>query len=230
MVFHLPRVLTRDQVAAINAAMDSVAYVDGMQTGGANVRNIKKNRQVSSDDPIRAQMDTTIQAALKANGDFQVIAVPYRVASVTLSSYVPGLFYGDHADNAVMGRQTGEPMRSDLSMTIFLNDPADYDGGELLLDTDLKPTSWKLPAGDAVIYPSFSLHRVDPVRRGERRVAVTWIQSHIRSPQQRQILIDLSQVLSWMIKSNPGGRAHEHPEFRRLDKIRSNLTRLWAEF
>ena len=176
------------------------------------------------------RIDATIQAALKANADFQIIAVPYRIATVTVSSYVPGLFYGDHADNAVMGRGGPDLLRSDLSMTVFLSDPADYDGGELLLDTDLRPSSWKLPAGDAVIYPSFSLHRVDPVRRGERRVAVTWIQSHIRSPQHRQILIDLAQVLSWMIKSNPGGRAHEHPEFRRLDKIRSNLTRLWAEF
>jgi PKHD-type hydroxylase len=230
MAFHLPRLISRDQVAEINASLDTVAYVDGMQTAGANVRNIKRNRQVDGNDPVRLKINATIQAALKASNDFQVIAVPYRIATFTVASYVPGLHYGDHADNAVMGRSSGEPMRSDLSMTVFLSDPGAYEGGELVLDTDLSPQTWKLPAGDAILYPSFSLHRVDPVRKGERRVAVTWIQSHVRSPQHRQILIDLAQVMSWMIKTNPGGRAHEHPEFRRLDKIRSNLTRLWAEF
>jgi PKHD-type hydroxylase len=151
------------------------------------------------------------------------------VAPFILSSYTPGLFYGDHTDNAIMGRQGDKPLRSDLSVTVFLSDQADYDGGELIIDSDLRPTSWKLPAGDAVIYPSFSLHRVDPVRRGERRVSVSWIQSQIRLPQQRQALIDIAQVLSWMLKTLPGGRAHEHAEFRRLDKVRANLSRLWTE-
>ena len=229
MIFHLPRVLSPDRLAEIRGALDAATFVDGMQTAGPYVRGVKHNREVRADSSASLRLDAIIQAALKASSDFQVVAMPLKVAPFILSSYTPGLFYGDHTDNAIIGRLGGKPLRSDLSMTVFLNDPEDYDGGDLIIDSDLRPSNWKLPAGDAVVYPSFSLHRVDPVRRGERRVAVSWIQSQIRLPQHRQTLIDIAQVLSWMLKTLPGGHAHEHPEFRRLDKVRANLSRLWTE-
>ncbi|MGH6718165.1 MAG: Fe2+-dependent dioxygenase [Alphaproteobacteria bacterium] len=229
MIFHLPRVLSGDQVRAIRTVLDSSVFVDGMQTGGVYVRNIKNNREIDADSEPARRLNTLIQGALKANNDFQIVAIPFRISPFIFSSYTPGLSYGDHTDNAIMSKGS-DPLRSDVAMTIFLSDPSAYEGGELLIDTDIRPSAWKLPAGDALVYPSFSLHRVDPIRSGERRVAVTWIQSHVRLPQHRQTLIDIAQVMSWMLKTLPEGRAHEHPEFRRLDKVRANLTRLWAEF
>jgi len=126
-----------------------------------------------------------------------------------------------------MGRTT--KIRTDMSVTIFLSDPASYDGGELVLDTDTSPRPFKLNPGDAVIYPTFSLHRVEAVRRGERRAAVTWIQSTIRLPEHRQALTDVALSLNWMINAMSVEQAHAHIEFRRLQKVRANLERLWAE-
>lgn len=229
MIFHLPRVLSAQQVAELRHELPDQSFVDGMQTGGAYVRNIKNNRETAADSAAAQRLDATIQAALAANNDFQIVALPVKVAPFIFSSYTPGLFYGDHTDNAVMGKSSSDPLRADLSMTIFLSDPAEYDGGELVLDTDLSPVAYKLPPGDAVVYPSYSLHRVERVTRGERLAAVGWIQSQVRFPHQRQTLIDIAQVMSWMIKSMPAGHAHEHPEFRRLEKIRSNLARMWSE-
>ncbi len=229
MIFRLPNVLTPDQVAAIRARIKPESFVDGMQSAGAYVQNIKRNREMRLDSEAANELNDTIQSALMASNDFQIITVPAKIGPFLFSCYRPGEFYGDHADNAIMGKNSSNPMRADLSMTVFLSDPSEYEGGELVLDTDLMPSAWKLPAGHAVVYPSYSLHRVDPVRRGERFAAVSWIQSRIRLEQQRQTLIDIAMVMNWMLKSNVGGSAHEHPEFRRLEKIRSNLTRMWAD-
>lgn len=229
MIFHLPRVLSQEQVAGLRASLTPAAFVDGMQTGGDYVRNIKHNKEACFDSDVVRRLDETVQAALAANNDFQIVALPLKVGAFIFSSYTPGLFYGDHTDNAIMGRATKDPLRADLSMTIFLSDPSEYDGGELVIDTDLHPVAYKLPPGDAVVYPSYSLHRVERVTRGERLAAVGWIQSQIRLPHQRQTLIDLAHVLSWMLATLPDGRAHEHPEFRRLEKVRSNLARMWSE-
>ena len=229
MAFHLPRVLSAEQVRSIRAALIDVPFVDGMQTGGAYVRNLKNNREAGCELGAVQRLDQEIQTTLTANNDFQLVAMPRSVAPCIFSSYTPGLFYSDHTDNAVMGRNTPSPMRADISMTIFLSDPSEYEGGALVLDTDIQPVAWKLPAGDAVLYPSYCLHRVDPVTRGDRRAAVTWIQSQIRLAEHRQVILDVAQTMSWMLKSIPGNAAHEHPEFRRLEKVRANLTRLWSE-
>lgn len=229
MIFHLPAVLSADEVARIRTDLAATNFVDGMQTGGAYVRNIKNNRETAIDSNSARHLDGVVQEALARNNDFQVVALPRKIAPFIFSSYTPGLFYGDHADNAVMGKRHGDPLRADLSMTIFLSDPAEYDGGELMLDTDVAPMAYKLPAGHAVIYPSYTLHRVERVTAGERLAAVSWVQSEVRAPQQRQILIDIARTLSWILNSLPEDRAHEHPEFRRLEKVRSNLARMWVE-
>jgi PKHD-type hydroxylase len=228
MAVHIPKVLSGGQLLAVQTAVNDVEFVDGMRSAGASVRNVKKNREAGGSDAV-ARIDAVIQNALAANGQFQAATLPHRILPFIISSYVPGEAYGDHVDNPIMGANTPEPVRADLSMTLFLSEPADYAGGELLLDTDGIPVAWKLPAGDAVVYPTFSLHRVNPVTAGERLAAVTWIQSFVRLPEQRQILSDLSEVLGWMKQAIPDG-ATEHPEYRRLEKARSNLVRLWAEF
>lgn len=228
MIFEIPEVLTRAQIDEIIAAINEMEFHDGLRTASPNLRNIKKNREALSDSPTWARLDGMLQAALAKNTMFEVVAVPFRVMPFIFSSYVPGEFYGDHVDNGVMGLNTPEPARADLSMTVFLSDPKDYDGGELVLDTDAKPSSWKLPPGHAVVYPSYSVHHVAPVTRGERLAAVTWIQSCVRLMQHRQVLIDLSLHLGWMSQAL-GGRPNEHPEFRRIEKARHNLLRLWSD-
>jgi PKHD-type hydroxylase len=229
MIFRIPDVLTRAQVDEIIAAINGLEFRDGMRSASPSLRTIKKNREAVPDQEAQARLDGILQAALAKNSTFEAVAVPFRVMPFIFSSYVPGEFYGDHVDNGVMGLNTPNPTRADISMTVFLSDPKDYDGGELVLDTDTNPSSWKLPAGHAVVYPSYTLHHVAPVTRGERLAAVTWVQSCVRLMQHRQALVDLSLVLGWMSQAIPGGRANEHPEFQRLEKVRHNLLRLWSD-
>lgn len=226
MIYQLPDMLSAAQIAQIRGEMDPGRMVDGMQSAGANVAGIKNNRELSPQSGAIDRLNDIVQKALAANNDFRIIAMPQTVSPFIFSAYRVGEGYGDHTDNAVMG---GGAMRTDLAMTIFLSDPAEYDGGELVIDTDIRPTPFKAPPGHAVIYPAFSLHRVEPVTRGVRLAAVTWIQSQVRAPQHRQSLIDIAQTLSWMERTFPQGQAHLHPEFRRLQKVHVNLMRLWAE-
>ena len=141
--------------------------------------------------------------------------------------YEPGMAYGDHVDNAIMGRFGPKPMRTDVSFTIFLSDPGEYEGGELVIDSDISPTAFKLPPGHAVIYPTHYLHRVNPVTRGVRQVVVGWVQSLIREPERRQVLLDLQQAMGQLQSTLPGGP--NHPAFVRLHKIYINLQRMWSE-
>ena len=111
----------------------------------------------------------------------------------------------------------------------FLSDPASYDGGELVLNTDIRPEPYKLPAGHAILYPAIVLHRVNPVTRGERLVGFTWVQSHVRDPLRRQILVDLALTLSHIIDTSPEGQGYSNPQYLRLDKVYNNLLRMWAD-
>lgn len=224
-MIRLPNLLLAEDLARIREITDSAGFVDGMQTGRGYVESIKRNNEVRMGSEGQDALDRLVRGRLEASNDFRLIAMPKRIGNIIFSAYTEGMHFGDHSDNALMG--TADPFRSDLAMTVFLNNPPDYEGGELVLDTDMQPIPIKLPAGDAVIYPTFSLHRVNPVRRGERRVAVTWIQSTIRLPQHRQILLDLARSLDFFIRNTKEGI--QHPEAIRLDKVYKNLTRLWAE-
>jgi PKHD-type hydroxylase len=228
MIVAIPQLLPPDLVAGINQALDQAPHTDGMVSAGVYAEGIKRNEELAPTSGEFPRLNEAIHATLRKNNDFQILTIPKVVQPFLFSRYRPGMFYGDHADNAIMGWDAGPKARSDMSLTVFLSDPARYEGGELVLDTDSSPRAFKLRPGDAVLYPTFTLHRVEAVRLGERRAAVTWIQSMVRMPTQRQILVDIALVLNWMLKTLPG-RPHEHVEFRRLQKVRSNLERLWAE-
>lgn len=225
MIFHIAGLLTAKQLAEIEAVSRTATFADGMQTAGPFVAEIKRNAEVKDNSEAEARLNALLMAVLQRHHSFQMIAQPRRIGRLIFSRYTEGMYYGDHSDNAVMN--PAEPLRTDLAMTVFLSPPGDYEGGELVLDTDMQPQSYKLPAGDAVIYPTFLLHRVNPVTKGERRVAVTWIQSRVRLPQHRQILIDLSQTISFFLEHTKEGK--QHPEAVRLDKVYKNLARLWTE-
>ena len=225
MIFVLPNLLSADRVAWIRSQTETQPFVDGRQTAGTAVRHAKNNQELKIGSDIVAEINREINEALQRNNDFQIIASPRRLSGFLISKYGSGMRYGDHSDNAILS--SGGGMRSDLSMTIFLKNPDEYEGGELTLNTDLRPERYKLPAGHCVIYPTYFLHRVEEVTRGERLVAVGWIQSQIRDPFHRQILIDLAVSLSFFVNSTK--EKHQHQEYIRLDKIYNNLRREWLE-
>ncbi len=227
MIFVLPGVLPTPLLQKLTAAFDSGAFVDGRQTAGATNVKRKRNEEIQTSSALRQELATEVRKALLAHNDFNLIAQPKHVGDVLLSRYRDGMFYGDHVDNTVMGMARGTPWRSDLSFTLFLADPASYDGGELVLNTDVRPESFKLPAGQMVIYSTLVLHRVNPVTRGERRAMVGWAQSMIRDPNQRQVLLDMAQVLAFL-QNNPR-EGTEHTETIRLQKAYANLMRMWSE-
>jgi PKHD-type hydroxylase len=147
--------------------------------------------------------------------------LPHRFAPPLFARYTPGMEFGTHMDNAVMG---AERMRSDVSVTVFLSEPEDYDGGELVMETSGGEVAYKLPAGSAVTYPSTMLHRVAPVTRGTREVAVTWAQSLVRAADRREILFDLERVGRTLFE-----RDGKTPEFDLLNKSTANLRRMWVD-
>ena len=227
MIIAIPRLLPAELVAEINRALDAAPHAGGKAAPGVMLESVKKNEELDTGTATFAHLSEKVHAVLREHRNFQLVTMQKAMVPFLFSRYRPGMYYADHIDQAVMGRITR--IRTDMSMTIFLSDPASYDGGELVLDTDTSPRPFKLPAGDAVIYPTFSLHRVEAVTRGERRAAVSWIQSTIRIPEQRQALTDIALSLNWMINSMSVEKAHAHSEFRRLQKARANLERLWAE-
>ena len=228
MILHLSNVLARDDVYRVIASLDREAFVDGQQTVGRVVRRIKNNLELPVDSPLRGQLSAQLAKALWRRADFREGAMPRTMSAFLFSRYRPGMAYGDHIDDPIMG-EGGEPFRSDLSVTVFLNEPDAYDGGELIIDSDGAGQEVKLPAGDAVVYPTTSIHRVDPVTRGERRVAVGWIQSMVRDPAKRQMTWDMLQVLDGLARQERGEPAGDVDAYRLLQKCRANLIRMWAE-
>lgn len=227
MIYVLPSILPPTLIQKLQGAFETADFVSGLQTAGPTNNKRKLNEEINATSPIRQALAEETRLALLANNDFNLITQAKHVGSILLSRYRQGMFYGDHVDNTVMGAKSAKPWRSDLSFTIFLSDPASYEGGELVLNTDMRPEEIKLPAGHMVIYSTIVLHRVNPVRSGERRAAVGWAQSMVRDPNQRQILLDVAQGLGFLQNNLKQGT--EHPETIRLQKVYANLSRMWSD-
>ena len=227
MIFVMPGVLPTSLLNKLKAAFDAGSFVDGAQTVGSTNTKRKRNEEIQTSSALRKELSDEVRQALLAHNDFNLIAQPKRVGDILLSRYRQGMFYGDHIDNTVMGRASGNIWRSDLSFTLFLAAPDSYEGGELELNTDMRPEKFKLPFGHMVIYSTLVLHRVNPVISGERRAMVGWAQSMVRDPNQRQVLLDIAQSIGFMQNNTREGT--EHPEAIRLQKAYANLLRMWAE-
>lgn len=195
------------------------AFADGKTTAGYRAKRVKHNEQLSNADPALKQL---IIEGLTRHPEFKRAAFAKSIRPPLFSRYQSEMTYGWHVDNALMG--SPRQSRSDISVTVFLNGPDEYQGGELEIRSDLGAQEVKLPAGAAVLYPSNSVHRVAPVTEGERLVAVTWIESLVRDPVKREILYDLGRVSSFLDKSAPGA-----PETEQAQKSYANLLRLWVE-
>lgn len=229
MMFELNNVLSVEQVREILAALEGQDFVDGRETALNDAQLVKRNVQLRADSDTRARLSAMIESALMANRMFTTLVLPKRIGPFHFSRYEVGMEYGDHVDNSVMGMNTGNPMRADMSMTIFLNDPADYDGGELVLNSRISPRPVRLNAGDAIVYPTDEFHRVQPVTRGTRRAAVTWIESLVRGTARRRVLTDIYSAMDTISSLQPPDRLHENEAFRTLSKAHWSLLRLWAE-
>lgn len=223
MILILEDLLTSVEVASLRETLAKANFVDGKATAGEAVRSVKNNLQTTAQQG--AGLDASqkiVQAALLKSEAFTHATLPRRILPCMFNRYDSGMSYGGHVDNAIMGG--GDAMRADISLTVFLTAPADYDGGELVIATDGESRRVKLPAGSAVAYNSTTIHRVEPVTRGSRLAAVTWIQSFVRDENRREILADLAETARWARAKAPGS-----PEAMKIAKVRANLMRMWAE-
>jgi len=221
MILCLANVLDRRALGAVRAGLDAAAFADGRRTAGWSARLVKDNRQAEAD--AAARLGPEVVRALEANEVFRLGVLPKAIRPVLFSRYEPGMAYGAHVDDAIMG-DDGERARSDVAVTVFLSDPADYDGGELVIETTGGEHAYKLDAGDAIAYAATTLHRVEPVTRGCRQVAVTWVQSLVRSAERQEILFDLDTARRAVFDRDGKSR-----EFDLLSKSHANLLRMWAE-
>ncbi|MFH7243408.1 MAG: Fe2+-dependent dioxygenase [Spirulina sp.] len=222
MLVCIDPLLTPGDLATIQTLLKTAEFVDGKLTAGTFAKTVKHNEQIKGDTDTAQAIRQIIQPALLNNPLFQAIARPKAMRPLLISRYTPGMAYGWHTDNAVMG---DSPLhRSDLSLTVFLSDPDSYEGGELMLDAGLGDQTIKLPAGAAIIYPSTYLHQVTEVTQGVRFAAVTWVQSQVRSAHHREILFDLDTVRRSLFE-----KYGKTTEFDLLSKTHANLLRQWVE-
>jgi len=223
MLLTIPKLLNAAQLDKMHEVLSGAEFVDGRLSAGFAAAKVKHNQEMRQ-DPKRIQLLIRIlMASLGHHETFRFGVLPHRVADPIFARYQPGMSYGDHVDDPIMG-SNGPRFRSDLSMTLFLNPPQTYDGGELVIRTSFGERQVKLPAGDAVVYPSSSLHHVSEVVRGERLVALTWIQSYVRDSAQRELLFELNQARESMLKQMPEA---EHTAL--VDRSYANLVRMWSE-
>ncbi|OOZ40808.1 Fe2+-dependent dioxygenase [Solemya pervernicosa gill symbiont] len=223
MLLHIPKVLESEELQAVVNVLNQSQFVDGKLTAGQAAERVKSNLELGRDQPQRDPLAKIIIGALHRSEIFNQAALPYKIATPLFARYTAGMSYGSHVDDPIMGAP-GPLYRTDVSFTVFLTEPDAYEGGELTVRTNWGEQQVKFAAGDAVIYPSGTLHRVAEVTGGERMVAVGWAQSVVRDPAQREILYELGQARNSLLKSSP-----QSEECDWVDHSYINLVRMWGE-
>jgi PKHD-type hydroxylase len=224
MLLQIPDVLTKEQVADFRRQMAAADWVDGKVTAGYQSAKTKDNLQLPESSPLAQQLGKTIVRALSQHPLFMSAVLPAKIFPPLFNRYDGGQAFGNHADNAVRYMPNGEALRTDVSSTLFLSEPDEYDGGELVIDDTYGAHQVKLPAGHMVIYPGTSLHRVQPSTRGARIAAFFWSQSMVRDDTRRAILFDMDMAIQRLAKDMP-----DHPSLTQLTAVYHNLLRQWAE-
>ena len=225
MLLHIPEVLDRAQLAHCRAVLARAEWIDGRATAGHQSAQVKRNLQLPEDHPVGHELGEMIVTALQNSAVFASAALPLRVFPPLFNLYQGGQSFGNHVDNAI--RQiSGTPLRirTDLSATLFLAEPGEYDGGELIVEDTYGVHAMKLPAGHMVLYPASSLHRVEPVTRGARLASFFWVQSMVRDDAARTLLFDLDTSIQRL-----GGDVADHPALVQLTAVYHNLVRRWAD-
>lgn len=225
MIIAIPNLLSGAQVAAARQQLDAGEWVDGRVTAGHQSAKAKDNLQLPEDSPLARKWGEIIVGALEANPLFVAAALPLRIFPPLFNCYRSGHGFGVHVDNAVRQiRGTPHRVRTDLSATLFLSQPDEYDGGELMVEDTYGPQNIKLPAGHMVLYPASSLHKVQPITRGVRIAAFFWAQSMVRGDSERALLFDMDLAIQRLNRDLP-----EHPSAVQLTGVYHNLLRRWAE-
>ena len=225
MLLSIPDLLTREQVAECRRLLDAAEWIDGRATAGSQSALAKDNAQVAEDDPIARELGDAILGALERNALFTSAALPAKVFPPLFNRYSGGQSFGTHVDNAIRQvRGTPHRIRTDLSATLFLSSPGEYDGGELVVEDVFGVQTVKLPAGHLILYPASSLHHVRPVTRGARVASFFWIQSMVRGDAERTTLFDLDMAIQRLRADVPG-----HPSAVQLTGVYHNLLRRWAD-
>ena len=223
MLLRIPAVLAPGQLDTIRKLLSGANFVDGKLSAGAAAQRVKHNQELDKRAQQMDMLNNIVMSSLVQHPVYRGGALPLHVAAPFYARYTPGMAYGDHLDDPIMGTD-GVLYRSDIAITIFLNEPEQYDGGELVIRTAFGNNEVKLPAGDAVMYPSSSLHHVNQVTRGERLVAVTWVQSLVRDPARRELLYELHQAREKLLKISP-----EAEETAQVNTAYMNLIRMWGD-
>jgi PKHD-type hydroxylase len=225
MVIEIPELFTPDEARDMCEALAGADWSDGRATAGYRAARVKDNDQLALDHPLARQLGQRILTQLSQTPLFIAAALPSRVLPPRFSRYDGRGQYGNHVDNAIFPMPgTGEHVRSDVSATLFLSDPADYDGGELVVEDMFGSHSVKLPAGHLIVYPGSSLHRVEPVTRGARYAAFFWTQSFVASAEQRRLLFELDGAIQSVAGDHP-----EHASVDTLTQVYHNLLRQWSQ-
>jgi PKHD-type hydroxylase len=220
--YHIPALLKPEELNELEKRIREARFVDGKATASRAAREVKNNQQIdTADTGTIASIQQVLNHAVQNSPFFQAAAQPKKIHPFVISKYGPRQSYGWHVDSPLMG----DPMiRTDLAMTIFLSEPSAYEGGELMIQTSGGSVMVKPDKGDAVLYPCQFLHGVNEIKSGERIAAVTWIQSHIKSAEQRQLLFELNQVHALLDRKDKLA-----PETNQLLQTYSNLFRMWAD-
>lgn len=225
MLITIADVLTADEVAHARAILDAAEWVDGKVTAGYQAQTVKENLQLAEGHPAAVKLGEMLLAALARSSLFMSAALPLKVFPPMFNRYTGGGHFGTHVDTAIRSlASTGQRIRTDVSATLFLTPPDQYEGGELLVEDTYGLHTVKLPAGHMVLYPATSLHRVTPVTDGARVSSFFWIQSMIRADADRTLLYDLDSAIQRLAKEIPG-----NPIGVQLTGVYHNLLRRWAE-
>jgi PKHD-type hydroxylase len=230
MLLHIPAVLPPERLAECREALQSAEWADGRVTAGYMAAQVKTNLQVPEEAPVARRLGGMILNHLERHPMFISAALPLKVFPPMFNRYEGGGEFGNHIDTAIRSVPgTAHRVRTDLSATLFLNGPDEYDGGELMVEDSYGTHSVKLPAGDMVLYPGTSLHHVRPVTRGARIAAFFWIQSMVRDDGERTLLFDLDNSIQRLAQSVPADAATEQAALVRLTGVYHNLLRRWAD-
>jgi PKHD-type hydroxylase len=225
MLIHIPEILSKQQVADFRARLQRADWVDGKATVGVQGAQVKKNRQLPVDSVVARELGEIILKALYANPVFMAAALPLRIVPPLFNAYAGGEHYGFHVDGAIRLLPGSHlSLRTDVSSTLFLSEPDEYDGGELIVQDTYGSHEVKLPAGDLILYPSTSLHQVEPVTRGERVCSFFWAQSMVRDDWQRNLLYELDCNIQSLRQ-----KIGDSEEIVSLTGHYHNLLRQWAQ-
>lgn len=223
-MLHLPGILTAEELGRIRALLTAAVWVDGRATAGNLSHQVKDNRQAEEGDPAAAEAASVVLQAVERHPLFVSAALPARISPPLFNRYAGGQAYGAHIDGAIRPLAPGGAMRTDLSATLFLNNPDDYEGGELQVEGREGRQSVKLPAGDMVLYDSGAIHQVTPVTRGVRLASFFWVQSYVRRAEERGLLFNLDSQIQTLRETRP-----DDPLVTELTAHYHSLLRLWAE-